>query len=58
MVATSIVSSHLFLVAYKVGPWGDSVEVEDTGWTASYRRYFHVKYPVLDQVIGYAEADQ
>ncbi len=54
MVAVSILCSHLFLVAYKVGPWGDSVEVERSGWIAAYRTYFHIRYPVLDRLTGYA----
>ena len=56
MAVISIVSAHAFLLAYKVGPWGDSVEVEQTGWVDAYRRYFHFKYPAIADRIDRTEA--
>jgi hypothetical protein len=49
MVVVSIVSSHAFLFAYKMSPWGYSLDVEKTGWAASYREYLHIKYPGLER---------
>jgi hypothetical protein len=49
MVVISIVSSHAFLFAYKMSPWGYSLDVEKTGWAAAYREYLHIKYPGLER---------
>lgn len=51
MVAISIVFSHVFLVGYKVSPWGYANEVEKTGWIAAYRGFLHIKYPALDRYL-------
>ena len=52
MVAISIVFSHVFLVGYKVSPWGYANDVEQTGWIAAYRDFLHLKYPALDRYLA------
>jgi hypothetical protein len=49
MVAVSIVSSHAFLFAYKMSPWGYSLDVEKPGWVTAYREFLHIKYPGLER---------
>jgi len=52
MVAVSVISAHIFMLGYKIIPWGDSVDVEKSGWTAAYREYFHIKYPGIDNALS------
>jgi hypothetical protein len=47
MVAISVLAAHMFLVSYKIAPWGDSVDVEKIGWLASWRENFQTTYPGL-----------
>jgi hypothetical protein len=52
MVGISILSAHAFLLAYKIGPWGDSERVQRTGWASAYRAFFHDKYPGIGDRFG------
>ena len=51
MIAVTIISSHVFLLAYKISPWGDSAVVEKIGWTAAYHEYFRLTYPGIGRTL-------
>jgi hypothetical protein len=50
MVVISIIFSHLFLATYKIAPWGDSADVEKTGWIGAFRENLHITYPAFDRL--------
>jgi hypothetical protein len=51
MIAVTIISSHVFLLAYKIAPWGDSAVVEKIGWPAAYQKYFRLTYPGVGRTL-------
>jgi hypothetical protein len=51
MVAVSIVSSHLFLVSYKIMKGGDSDFAEKPGWIATYHELFRGRYTGIDRFL-------
>ena len=51
MIVVSVVSAHVFMVAYKISPWGDSIRIETAGWGTGYHEFFNFKYPGIDHYL-------